>query len=317
MAGVVLSPTAGFCVKSSTLQSAVYQPIEPDAAAPNSIEPVTGPIPVPQGQKVFINISWDQQVPQPPEASEEVVRKAMMGEDEAWYVPVVVSEGRRDTDKAGKLSLVFDCIFHPSIKSRILRDPEFRLFIIELALQRIEAQTPLVLSREIGTPNIAAKGKLLPRKVNLPSKKSVPSTTKPLIEEISASKPSTGLNPKGILKGLSAAEKSKPSWSWSNKDDRLEITISVPKLASRQLTHSQIPLTTLDLEPRRLILQVPGYETMDINLNLSDAEIVATSGTTEYSETEKSLLLKRQRRFDVEGAVSEWRAADGKLVLIA
>jgi hypothetical protein len=40
---------------------------------------------------------------------------------------------------------------------------------IELALQRIEAQTSLVLSRQIGTPNIVAKGKLEPRRVWVPA----------------------------------------------------------------------------------------------------------------------------------------------------
>jgi hypothetical protein len=39
----------------------------------------------------------------------------------------------------------------------------------ELALQRIEAQTSLVLSRQIGTPNIVAKGKLEPRRVWVPA----------------------------------------------------------------------------------------------------------------------------------------------------
>lgn len=41
--------------------------------------------------------------------------------------------------------------------------------LIELALQRIEAQASLVLSRQIGTPNIAAKGKLEPRRVWVPT----------------------------------------------------------------------------------------------------------------------------------------------------
>jgi hypothetical protein len=69
-----------------------------------------------------------------------------------WYVPVIVSNGRQDTDKgaselffvllavvadiddalikAGNPSIVFDCIYNPSIKSRTLRDPDFKLFII-------------------------------------------------------------------------------------------------------------------------------------------------------------------------------------------
>lgn len=39
----------------------------------------------------------------------------------------------------------------------------------ELALQRIEAQTGIILSRQIGTPNIRAKGNLHPREVLVPA----------------------------------------------------------------------------------------------------------------------------------------------------
>lgn len=51
----------------------------------------------------------------------------------------------------------------------ILRSLFNFILLIELALQRIEAQTSLVLSRQIGTPNIAAKGKLEPRRVWVPT----------------------------------------------------------------------------------------------------------------------------------------------------
>ncbi|CAA7261955.1 unnamed protein product [Cyclocybe aegerita] len=99
----------------------------------------------------------------------------MQGEDvdetnpSGWYVPVIVSNGREDKDKAGNPSIVFDCIYHTSVKSRTLCDPEFKIFLVELALQRIEAQTGLSLSRNIATPNIASKGKLLPRTVQIPA----------------------------------------------------------------------------------------------------------------------------------------------------
>lgn len=70
-------------------------------------------------------------------------------------MPTVVSDGRQDTDKgrfvvvifvmslilswwmlfglAGKVSLVFDAVFHSSLKSRTLRDPEFKTFLIGTA----------------------------------------------------------------------------------------------------------------------------------------------------------------------------------------
>jgi hypothetical protein len=85
---VNLNPSPGFTVKSTTLNDALYNNI-----------------PVPKGLKIFVNIAWDKNVPPPPEGSEDVIQKAMLGEDlndlnpEGWYVPTVVSEGREDKDK--------------------------------------------------------------------------------------------------------------------------------------------------------------------------------------------------------------------------
>ncbi|KAF8797745.1 hypothetical protein BYT27DRAFT_7204157 [Phlegmacium glaucopus] len=170
-----LAPKAGFCIKSSSLTPTVLPPPLPSPSSKKLLEPTPGPIPVPKGLKIFINIAWDPHVPPPPEGNEDAIRRAMQGEDvdekdpSAWYVPVIVSNARQDTDKSGKPSIVFDCIYNPTVKSRTLRDPDFKLFIVELALQRIESQSGLNLSREIATPNIASKGKLLPRSVHIPA----------------------------------------------------------------------------------------------------------------------------------------------------
>ncbi len=49
----------------------------------------------------------------------------------------------------------------------------------ELGLQRIETQTGVALSRTIATPNIASKGKLLPRAITVPSSLIQKRETKP------------------------------------------------------------------------------------------------------------------------------------------
>ncbi|TFK24898.1 hypothetical protein FA15DRAFT_388240 [Coprinopsis marcescibilis] len=183
---VQLTPTPGFCIKSTTLEPGILPPTTTPHAAPSSNSPSPGGLleptaqaatPVPVGMKVFVNIAWDKNVPPPPEGSEEVIQKAMKGDEDVtqrdnksgWYVPVIVSDPRLDKDKAGKPSLVVDCVYNTSVKSRTLRDPEFKIFLVELALQRVEAQTGLTFSRSIGTPNLAAKGKLLPRTVKIPT----------------------------------------------------------------------------------------------------------------------------------------------------
>ncbi|KAF8621471.1 hypothetical protein AX15_007764 [Amanita polypyramis BW_CC] len=373
---VLLSPAPGFCIKSSVLQ-------------PTVISIKNEQFQVSKGLKVFINIAWDKNVPPPPESSEEAIQRAMQGEDadkrstDGWFVPVVVSEGRQDTDKAGKLAIIFDCVFNSSIKTRSLADPNFKIFLIELALQRIEAQALLLLSRKIGTPNISSKGKLTPRTVHVPSElferlgkkgqfppSQVPSTSasitsqgpkKPIIEEIASEEKPSSFDGrlKGILKSGSSASISvqnpkllhtspsnfPPIWRWSKEDDRLHITIIVPNL-----THDLIKSTALDIEVRRMIINIPGYPTLDINLNLSDAEIVAMASTRRARagtsggasvfvtdirgssssvggdqaqtqdgglEPSNTLMLKRQREFDVDAARAEWRVADGVLIIFA
>ncbi|KAF7317950.1 S5A-REDUCTASE domain-containing protein [Mycena kentingensis (nom. inval.)] len=208
----------------------------------------------------------------------------MRGEDASdsqWFVPVVVSDPREDVDKAGKPCLVFDCIFNSGVKSLSLRDPLFKTYIQELSLQRIEAQTSLLLSREITTPNIASKGKLLPRTALIPD--TLPPPTKPLIEEIPPVPP-----PKGILK---PSTQSLPlpvtTWSWSKMPESGTIEISFPVPL---LTRALISRTTVDIEARRVLVFVPSSPplSIDVNVDVSDAEI-----TARVPGHEAALMLKR------------------------
>ena len=125
---VKLAPTAGYCIKSTTLQDAICRisPKPPDLenggdAASNKggesinslitsvVGQASGTLKVSKGTKVFVNIAWDSNVPPPPEGNEEMIQRAMRGEqaldDEsrreggAWFVPVIVSEPRQDLDK--------------------------------------------------------------------------------------------------------------------------------------------------------------------------------------------------------------------------
>ncbi|KAJ7233382.1 pre-RNA processing PIH1/Nop17-domain-containing protein [Mycena rebaudengoi] len=331
---VQLKPSAGFCLKTKC-QAGIVK-LVPAAAPPpkNLLEPERSSVSVPNGRKVFVNIAWDPNVPPPPEGNEEAIQRAMLGQDEpedlnpdAWFVPVIVSDAKQDTDKAGNPSLVFDCIFNSTLRSRSVRDAPFRAFIQELALQRVEAQTSLVLSRQISTPNIASKGKLLPRTVLIPSflPTSPGAPKKPLIEEVatpSVATPKSGSAPKkGILKSENATPAqppppsslkpgSRPTWSYAKtQSGTLEITIALP-----HLTPAIVAQTTLELEARRLLLSTPNadvYAPLDIDLALSDAEIVARGGG------DAALKLKRERALDVDGARAEWRVADEMLVLFA
>ncbi|KAF9451321.1 hypothetical protein P691DRAFT_808071 [Macrolepiota fuliginosa MF-IS2] len=382
-----LVPTPGFCIKSSVVNPATLAPQIPPASGDSLLEPAV-PIVVPAGRKIFVNICYDQNVPPPPPADEEVIQRAINAQehdDQTFYVPVVISQPKQELDKVGNPSLVFDCVYNSSVRSRSLKDPNFKIFLVELALQRIEAQTSLVLSRQIGTPNIAAKGKLEPRRVWVPAwlvagkhgdeegekgyggvkgkgkgerlieviqpgdqdrKKPEKSTSNalPKLKGILKYGGSTASSNGAGVKISSAAtpdanqgplspvlrKSQRPIWSWKKElSDRLRIAVDVPN----ETPYDAIANSTLDIEPRRLILHIPASTKtpafdLDLDLSKSDAEIVASApgpvtaagihGTDEedkMKEPHSTLLLKRQRDFDVDAAYAEWRVAEGQLVV--
>ncbi|KAI0790926.1 pre-RNA processing PIH1/Nop17-domain-containing protein [Abortiporus biennis] len=346
---VPLTPKPGFCVKSTSQNSPVFKlaasTVQKDkGASPGLLTgDAEGLLSIPKGIKVFINIAWDDNVPPPPEASEETISRAMLGEEEVtWFVPVVVSEPRKGVDKAGNASIIFDAVYNTTLKSRSLKDPAFKNFLIELAMQRIESQTSVLLSRQIGTPNIKSKGTLEPRSVLIPinlyptthplsSSQSQPkSGVSKLIEEISET--SGKKEVKGILKNVTGAASTKndikieelgegdiewPRMKWTREKEGdkewLKIELSVPRLK-----REDIPKSALDVEEQRILFNVPGLYRFDLNLNLSDADISRTvipKVADAEKEKEEWLKLKRVRQFDVDNAKAEWRVGEGRVIL--
>jgi len=345
---VTLAPTPGYCFKTTALSSVVSTLASQSSPhpAPSSVVPaptVHGTLVIQNGTKVFVNIAWDQNVPAPPEASEEAIRRAMRGgegelrnpsfkdvlrddgkDEEEWTVPVVVSEPRQDIDKSGNPSIVFDCVYNISLKSRVLRDADFRAFINELSLQRIELQTTassvpsptspngLLLSREIRTPNIANKGKLAKRTVLVPRKLHASDIGKKLVEEVQIPGPSSSSGSKvkeeetrkpkkGILKSsppkveeikessakvvVQGTAPKQPTHKWSEESDKRCLVLDVP-----ELTRAIHATSILDVEPRRIIFDAPPLYTFDLNENV-------------------------KKEFDVDGAKAEWRVKEGKLLV--
>lgn len=82
------------------------------------------------------------------------------------------------------------------------------------------------------------------------------------------------------------------------------------------------------MEPRRFILNIPDFPVLDINLDLSDAEIISlTSSATSVSlhgvpgeagvEPNNVLTLKRQRDLDVGAASAKWKISENVLIVTA
>jgi hypothetical protein len=121
---------------------------------------------------------------------------------------------------------------------------------VELALQRIEAQHSLALSRQIGTPNIACKGKLAHRTASVPLalfpvshvlRAEAERNQAKLIEEVDVVAPSgvaqDTAKPKGILKNVSpnvsaTPNLDRPGFEWTRDGDRIKIVVDVPKMVN-------------------------------------------------------------------------------------
>lgn len=110
METVALSPVPGFCVKSRAINDALVHLTASDQ--PHGVH-------VQKGLKIFVNVAWDPNVPPPPPSSDDAIHRAMQGLDidasnsEAWFVPVVLSDARQDSDKGWYSAHIVPCV--PSI----------------------------------------------------------------------------------------------------------------------------------------------------------------------------------------------------------
>lgn len=154
--------------------------------------------------------------------------------------------------------LCIPSVFHVSV--RVSND--FAHCDPELALQLIEAQNSISLSRTLGTPNILSKGALKQRAISVPATLFPPghhhrafldnSPSKKLIEEVAdipaAVSTLDHVPPRDpiILHSNGASET--PSWTWMQEGEEIRITIQVPKLVGNKLFRCDtVPDSSLDL----------------------------------------------------------------------
>ncbi|KAL1744441.1 pre-RNA processing PIH1/Nop17-domain-containing protein [Schizophyllum fasciatum] len=310
----VITPKAHFVAKTTVAS--------PPAVEPALLPAATAATQFPASRKVFVNIAYSEHIPPPPED--------VPLSHPAWHLPLIVSEPRTDKDKAGKDSTVVDAIFHTSVRVRVLTDPEFKLAVIETVLQHLESlprYRGLILSRQISQPNIASKGKLEPRKVNIPDfapkastsaseitastsgstamtpksilKSSTPSA-KPLIEEISSSETPASSSKQSVPNiGL---KKLKYTYHRALTDEKVQNIVTI-RLPEGLLTHDTLKTAALDVEPHRIIFAVPGCETLDITIPASSGKAPAKDPI--------AMQLARAAPIDIDLVRAEWRVRDG------
>jgi hypothetical protein len=124
----------------------------------------------PTGSKVFINICYAAEVPEPnPAATEADIQKALQGDAAATYqVPMSLGATRLDHDRAGNPSMVVDACIHTKPFVRAEGDLDYRLYIIELSIELIEEREKVELSREFTMPNLPSKGTIPKRMLQVP-----------------------------------------------------------------------------------------------------------------------------------------------------
>jgi hypothetical protein len=143
-----ISPSPGFCIKSKLLHSGFLNQVA-----------------LPQGLKVFINVAWSKDLPPPPNG----VKKTLTGDHQTHSddssIYAFTSDGRLDTDKgavydascrgtcltyalfylAGNPAVVFDCIYHSSFKSYVVKDADVKKLLIGKCRRHSRVVTGLVV----------------------------------------------------------------------------------------------------------------------------------------------------------------------------
>ncbi|KAG0240746.1 hypothetical protein BGX31_001684 [Mortierella sp. GBA43] len=159
-----ITPIPGFVVQTKTTNESSQVPMVTKDAHPSSVSVL-----FPKDTAVFINVCHSDQMPKPPPASEAEIRKAVNAEEGATYqVPFQLSPPREFRDPVSRRYLVIDACIHTEPFKRTEKDFDYKLYIMELAMEWIEEKCRIELSREFELPDIKSKDELKKRSVILP-----------------------------------------------------------------------------------------------------------------------------------------------------
>ncbi|KAL7754302.1 hypothetical protein RI367_000283 [Sorochytrium milnesiophthora] len=104
--------------------------------------------------KVFVNIASSPEVERP--SSEAKRHGSKVGQ--SWKLPHTMTHERTDADHAGKTCAVYDVVYHPECIAMALPQSKFREMVISSALESLEKQFSIRLSRDYRVLNIKYKG---------------------------------------------------------------------------------------------------------------------------------------------------------------
>ncbi|KAG0169376.1 PIH1 domain-containing protein 1 [Apophysomyces sp. BC1034] len=213
------------------------------------------------GKIVYINICHASAIPEPTLANEAEIQKALNGEPDATYrVPLSMGQPRFEKNNAGETYLIMDACIHPQPYLRAERDLDYRLYILELAMEHVEENQTVTLGREFTMPNMAAKGQIPKRILRLPK----PSLISAVKQE----------------KGISA--KIKPSVTMLEGGKRVNVVIPMPSTDPSPWV--------VNVEHSRLLLSGVG-DTMKIPLPCR-VHVDHTENIAEFYKRSKHLVIQ-------------------------
>ncbi|KAG0317286.1 PIH1 domain-containing protein 1 [Dissophora globulifera] len=138
-----ITPIPGFVIQTQTTKESNMVPIGAKSVV------------FPKDTVVFINLCHSHQIPQPNVASEAEIKRAINAEEGASYqVPFQVSPPREHRD--------------PEPFKRSEKDFDYKLYIMELAMEWVEEKCRIELSRNFQLPDMKSKDELKKRSVILP-----------------------------------------------------------------------------------------------------------------------------------------------------
>jgi len=226
-----------------------------------------------EGLKIFINICHNGKVPPPPIATDEEIRKALEAEDNTKYkVPLSLSAPRTDLDKSGKTCVVFDACINTNPIIKATKDYDYKLFLIELAIEWIEEKYKLELSREFSLPKMRAKGKLVKHFIRRPDR--------PSISEIDSVLPEPQKNKtKKVLPKPEYEIRKEPK---GENATHIIIDIKLPDVENMKET-------TVDIEKDKVIFKTKDKYALELKLPIL---IDTDEGTAEFNRETRILTLK-------------------------
>ncbi|KAF9566861.1 hypothetical protein EC968_003561 [Mortierella alpina] len=118
---------------------------------------------------VFINVCFSDLMPKPSNTTEAEIQKAINAEEGTTYqVPFQLSPPREYRDSVARSYLVVDACIHTESYKRAEKDFDYKLYIMELAMEWVEEKCRVELSRNFQLPNMKSKDELKKRSVILP-----------------------------------------------------------------------------------------------------------------------------------------------------